>query len=105
MISRMKSSGAVPAGASGFEVSMRKPQLYPVAQLDRSRAPGGRKAEHHHVHCADVTSYSGARYPARLRLEGRHTSLEPLDPTAHADALFEATSGSGNDDLWLYLAD
>ena len=28
MISRMKSLGAVPAGASGFEVSMRKPQLY-----------------------------------------------------------------------------
>ena len=52
-----------------------------------------------------MTSYSGARYPARVRLEGRYTSLEPLDATAHADALFEATRGGGNDDLWLYLAD
>ena len=52
-----------------------------------------------------MTFYPGARYPSRVRLDGRYTSLEALDPTAHADALFEITRGRENDDLWLYLAD
>ena len=52
-----------------------------------------------------MTFYSGARYPSRVRLDGRYTSLEPLDATAHSDALFGATRGRGNDDLWRYLAD
>ena len=52
-----------------------------------------------------MTFYSGARYPSRVRLEGRYTNLAPLDATAHADALFEITRGRENDDLWLYLAD
>jgi RimJ/RimL family protein N-acetyltransferase len=46
-----------------------------------------------------------ARYPARVTLDGRYTRLEPLDAEAHAEALFEITSGRENDDLWLYLAD
>ena len=46
-----------------------------------------------------------APYPAPISLEGRYTRLLPLDPAAHADALFEVTRGRENDDLWLYLAD
>jgi RimJ/RimL family protein N-acetyltransferase len=46
-----------------------------------------------------------ASYPARVALDGRHTRLEPLDAGSHAAALFHATRGRENDDLWLYLAD
>lgn len=45
-----------------------------------------------------------ARRPARdLRLEGRHVVLVPLDPAAHADALYERSHGAEADDLWRYL--
>ena len=36
-------------------------------------------------------------------LEGRHVRLVPIDPAAHADALFEAAHGPGHEALWLYL--
>ena len=36
-------------------------------------------------------------------MEGRYVALEPLDPAAHGDALFEGTHGQEKDPLWLYL--
>jgi len=46
---------------------------------------------------------SPARRPQRITLEGRYVALEPLDPAAHAAALFEGTHGQEKDGLWLYL--
>ena len=45
-----------------------------------------------------------AKRPARVILRGRLVELTPLDPSIHADALYEGTCGPGRDDLWLYLA-
>ncbi|WP_329173457.1 GNAT family N-acetyltransferase [Streptomyces sp. NBC_01477] len=42
-----------------------------------------------------------ARSPAPTVLEGRHVRLEPLDPAAHAAALFAA--GGGDEDVWRWL--
>jgi len=44
-----------------------------------------------------------AKRPAHTTLEGRCVALTPLDPTAHADALYEATRGEAGDRLWDYL--
>ena len=44
-----------------------------------------------------------AKSPQRTTLDGRVVSVVPLDPLAHADALFEATSGEENNSLWRYL--
>jgi len=38
-------------------------------------------------------------------MEGRHVTLAPLDPAAHADDLWENTRGAGNDYLWRYVFD
>ena len=46
---------------------------------------------------------SPARRPQHCTLEGRYVTLAPLDPAAHADALWNQTGGPGNDHLWLYL--
>ncbi len=46
-----------------------------------------------------------AKMPSRVRLEGRLVSITPLDPAAHADALYEGTHGDGRDELWRYLWD
>lgn len=46
---------------------------------------------------------SPARLPGRSTTEGRYVTLVPLDPTAHGDALWEATRGPENDPLWVYL--
>jgi RimJ/RimL family protein N-acetyltransferase len=46
-----------------------------------------------------------ARRPEPVAIEGRHVRLVPLDPASHADALFAATSGAPNEDVWAYLAD
>ncbi len=46
----------------------------------------------------------GAR-PEKIRIEGRHVVLEPLDRAKHGDALWEAVRGTGHDDLWRYLFD
>ncbi len=43
--------------------------------------------------------------PSRTTLTGRTVSLVPLDPDAHAAALFDATQGPGTDPhMWDYLA-
>ncbi len=39
--------------------------------------------------------------PERLSINGRYVRLEPLDPAAHGDALWEGVLG--NDPLWTYL--
>jgi RimJ/RimL family protein N-acetyltransferase len=41
--------------------------------------------------------------PSRTTLQGRWVTLAPLDPIAHADALFQATHGPEKENLWLYL--
>ena len=41
--------------------------------------------------------------PQRVALEGRYCRLEPLDPVAHADALFAASTASGATDRFRYL--
>jgi RimJ/RimL family protein N-acetyltransferase len=41
--------------------------------------------------------------PSRIRLEGAYAAIVPLDAAAHADALWHATSGAGNDVLWQYM--
>ena len=46
---------------------------------------------------------SPARPPGRTALPGRSVTLAPLDPAAHADALYEGTRGEAGDGLWTYL--
>jgi RimJ/RimL family protein N-acetyltransferase len=46
-----------------------------------------------------------AARPERVTLEGRFITLAPLDPAAHADALFEGGNGDGRDFVWDYLFD
>lgn len=43
--------------------------------------------------------------PQRTTLEGRYVQLVPLNPAAHAGALYEASHGPGHEDLWRYLFD
>jgi RimJ/RimL family protein N-acetyltransferase len=42
-----------------------------------------------------------AKNPAPVVLEGRHVRLVPLDPAAHAAALF--TAGGGDEEVWRWL--
>jgi len=44
-----------------------------------------------------------AKRPQRTTLDGRLVKVVPLDPAAHADALFEGSRGKENEHLWLYL--
>ena len=44
-----------------------------------------------------------ATRPQRTTFDGRVVRVAPLDPLAHADALFEGTRGDVNESLWLYL--
>jgi RimJ/RimL family protein N-acetyltransferase len=44
-----------------------------------------------------------ARRPQRTMLDGRVVSIVPLDPVAHAEALFKGVCGEENERLWLYL--
>ncbi|HLK68921.1 MAG TPA: GNAT family protein [Bryobacteraceae bacterium] len=46
-----------------------------------------------------------AKPPNRIVMEGVYVTLAPLDPQAHGEALWEATSGPENEALWLYLFD
>ena len=52
-----------------------------------------------------VTDVTPALLPRRETLQGRFVSIEPLDPSTHADALFEGTHGDDRDELWRYLFD
>ena len=44
-----------------------------------------------------------SRRPQHTTLDGRAVRVVPLDPLAHADTLFESSSGVENERLWLYL--
>lgn len=44
---------------------------------------------------ATLENWSARPRPERSTLEGRHIRLEPLDPDAHEEGLFRATSGEG----------
>ncbi len=47
-----------------------------------------------------------ARRPERVTLEGRWITLVPLDPQAHAEALYEGSNGdAARESLWAYLFD
>jgi RimJ/RimL family protein N-acetyltransferase len=46
-----------------------------------------------------------ARTPQPITLQGRFVTLVPLDPAAHAVALYEASHGPEREDLWRYLFD
>jgi RimJ/RimL family protein N-acetyltransferase len=41
--------------------------------------------------------------PGRVTLRGRYVTVLPLDPAAHADALFAGLGGRAQDALWVYL--
>jgi len=44
-----------------------------------------------------------AKRPQRTTLDGRVVRIVPLDPVAHADALFKSACGQESESLWLYL--
>jgi RimJ/RimL family protein N-acetyltransferase len=46
---------------------------------------------------------SPARRAQHCTIAGRYVMLAPLDPQAHAGALWERSSGPENDRLWIYL--
>jgi RimJ/RimL family protein N-acetyltransferase len=47
-----------------------------------------------------------AERPQRVTLKGRRVTLEPLDATAHADALYEGSNGdAARESVWTYLFD
>jgi RimJ/RimL family protein N-acetyltransferase len=41
--------------------------------------------------------------PVRVTLTGRHVRIVPVDPAAHAPALYAGSHGPGHEDLWRYL--
>jgi RimJ/RimL family protein N-acetyltransferase len=41
--------------------------------------------------------------PARVRMPGRYVDVEPLVAAKHADALWNATKGEANEELWRYM--
>jgi len=43
--------------------------------------------------------------PERTTFEGRYVRLTPLDPAAHAEALYQGSHGPACEDLWRYLFD
>ena len=45
-----------------------------------------------------------AHRPEKVQLAGRYVSVVPIDAN-HADAIYERTSGAGNDHLWDYMAE
>ncbi len=43
--------------------------------------------------------------PQRVTLSGRVVTVAPLDPEAHAAALYEGTHGPEKEDIWRYMGD
>jgi RimJ/RimL family protein N-acetyltransferase len=53
-----------------------------------------------------LVSAHPAKRPERVTLEGRWITLVPLDPRAHAEALYEGSNGDAvRESLWTYLPD
>lgn len=53
----------------------------------------------------DLSGWSPRERPGREAMEGRHVRLEPLDPAAHGDGLFEASTVEDADRLFRWLGD
>lgn len=51
----------------------------------------------------DLSDWTPRPLPARVAMEGRFARLEPLDPKAHADGLFEASTTPDAGDRFRYL--
>jgi RimJ/RimL family protein N-acetyltransferase len=83
-----------------------KPELKRLATALASALFGAcnRTAEPQDRRMAKVFRWRPARPPQRKIMRGRYVRLEPLDPRAHASALFAATHGPGHDPrLWDYM--
>jgi RimJ/RimL family protein N-acetyltransferase len=52
-----------------------------------------------------IVDSRAAMRPERTTLTGRTVTLVPLDAESHAESLYDDSCGSGQDDLWTYLAD
>ncbi len=50
----------------------------------------------------DVPGWSPPPFPPWKQMEGRYSTLEPLNPTKHVPDLFKAFSKS-NDSIWTYM--
>jgi RimJ/RimL family protein N-acetyltransferase len=50
-----------------------------------------------------LDSWKAPSAPQRITLQGRYCRLEPLDPAAHAEQLYEAYSADKSGILWTYL--
>jgi RimJ/RimL family protein N-acetyltransferase len=46
-----------------------------------------------------------AKKPVRTTLSGRYVTVMPLDPAAHAEALYHGTHGLDRDKFWLYMSE
>lgn len=46
-----------------------------------------------------------AKRPTRTALSGRYVIVSPLDPSQHAQSLYEGTHGANKDALWLYMSE
>ncbi|HXE80141.1 MAG TPA: GNAT family protein [Vicinamibacterales bacterium] len=46
---------------------------------------------------------SEAQYLEPVTIEGRHVTLVPLDPAAHAESLYEGSHGPDRERIWRYL--
>jgi RimJ/RimL family protein N-acetyltransferase len=53
----------------------------------------------------DLANWTARPAPARAPLEGRYVRLEPLDPAAHGDGLFAASSVADAGERFRYLGD
>jgi RimJ/RimL family protein N-acetyltransferase len=54
---------------------------------------------------ANLLTWSGARKPQRIALDGAYARLEPLDPARHANGLFHVARAEGSEDRHRYLVD
>lgn len=50
-----------------------------------------------------VSGWRPAPLPPRTRMTGRAVAVEPLDPAAHAEGLFDAFRADADDRVWTYL--
>lgn len=53
----------------------------------------------------ELAGWKGVPQPDRVRLEGRYTRLEPLDPARHGEDLLASAQAPGAEDRFRYLFD
>lgn len=54
---------------------------------------------------SDLSDWTPRSLPARKRIDGRFVRLEPLDPSAHGEGLFEASTTPDAGDRFRFLSD